>query len=312
MIKIQKYFSCITLFLVVRGCSEFLEKSIFHSVVILEAPANHTTLNSYTVNFRWESVNNASLYELQLVSPIFDFIKYYLLDSTLETNRFNIALAPGSYSWPVRALNGSSNTQFSTHLFRINTASFIVQNVIQSGPYSGILINYPLITLSWQTLFGSLNYQVQIESSTAGPSISLMTHLTSISFIVPKEGLYNWKVRGENAKFNSLYSKLSSFFFDKTPPQRLSLTGPANGSKSLLPDTLRLKVISDAIKYKVYVFQSDFVSSFSTGYPVTVDTNSYLFSGGTQGQKIYWSLTALDQAGNESKQSTKNNFVVGS
>ena len=110
--------------IILNSCTTFFEKSIANNRVILDAPGANALLNSYNVLFHWQPVPNALSYELQIVTPSFDSINSYVLDSTIKSIQFPFTLKPGRYSWRVMAMNGSSNTAFSTFNFKIDTAAY--------------------------------------------------------------------------------------------------------------------------------------------------------------------------------------------
>ncbi len=305
----------LTICMILSGCFPILEKSIAAKRVVLDSPGPKVVLTDYTETFHWEPVDGALSYELQLVTPNFDTIRNFIVDSVLKKNQFTYSLRPGWYQWQVKALNGSSETPFSKGSFRVDSSSLSSQRVLLSSPNSGIFTNSSPINLSWQPLFEATGYQIDLDtagfSGSGAPAFSYTTSSASIEFTPLAERSYSWRVKGLSSSINSQYSAVSSFTFDKTPPHIPVLISPIFGAKPTLPDTLTWGTISDAASYKVYLFMSDSVTLYSTLYPLKLSQTNYIFSGGIQNQKIFWSVSASDAAGNESKLSSKGYFIVG-
>ncbi len=96
-----------------NACAEVLEKSINNETIIVSAPVNNLISTDSIQTFYWEKVNGATSYELQIVSPIFDSIKTFVTDTTVQTNLFLFSLSSGQYQWRVSAKNLNSATPFS-------------------------------------------------------------------------------------------------------------------------------------------------------------------------------------------------------
>ena len=131
-----------------------------------------------------------------------------------------------------------------------------------------------------------------------------------ISFAFPKDQVYQWRVRAENDTAQSQWSAINLITYDHTPPAQVTLNSPANGASVTLPVNLQWGTVAKATKYKLYVYKSDGVTLFSSSFPMTLTTTSYSFNLGTSGSTIYWTVTAVDAAGNESAAGTSRNFVL--
>lgn len=103
------------------ACDDIFEKDISDEKVELLAPSDNVSTGELKNIFWWETMDGALWYELQVVTPRFSNIISLKLDTTIEVNHFQISLQPGVYQWRVRALNGSSSTQFTTNTLTITS-----------------------------------------------------------------------------------------------------------------------------------------------------------------------------------------------
>ena len=105
------------------SCIDIFEKDISDKKIELLAPADNTSTTETSNKFWWSGMDGALWYELQVVTPQFSGITSLKLDTTIENNYFQFSLQPGVYHWRVRALNGSSTTEFTTNSLTISSSS---------------------------------------------------------------------------------------------------------------------------------------------------------------------------------------------
>ena len=91
----------------VMGCRDVFEKDISEKEVELVAPADSVETTRSTLTFVWEERDGATGYRLVVVSPSFDRIELYVLDSLVEGNQYSYTLEPGRYEWGVRPENSA-------------------------------------------------------------------------------------------------------------------------------------------------------------------------------------------------------------
>lgn len=91
----------------VMGCRDVFEKDISEKEVELVAPADSVETTHSTLTFVWEERDGATGYRLVVVSPSFDRIELYVLDTLVEGNQYSYTLEPGRYEWGVRPENSA-------------------------------------------------------------------------------------------------------------------------------------------------------------------------------------------------------------
>ena len=101
------------------SCNDIFEIDLSQSNVELLAPADSLTTRENTQRFWWNYIDGALWYELQVVRPSFSQISILDMDTLIEINNFQLSLRPGVYHWRVRALNGSSSTDYTENMLSI-------------------------------------------------------------------------------------------------------------------------------------------------------------------------------------------------
>lgn len=299
----------------IMSCDAIIEPSLSKKQVVLEAPANHYQSTSYTINFWWDEVEHALSYHLQVVSQTFASPGGLILDTVVTRNRFSFNLDPGKYQWRVLAANGSSQTPFTSPRDLEVEASSIKQQTVQiSAPANNLITNQAAQTFQWGSLYGATKYRFEIDTNNfTNEDLVLSNQLVTseqINYTLPKDQVYQWRVRAENDTAQSKWSTVYSLTYDHTPPGIPTLVAPTKGQTVSLPVSLQWSAITTAAKYKVYVFKSDSTSLYSTSFPVSVTTTNYSFNLGSSGDKIYWRVSAVDAANNEGTVSELRSFVL--
>jgi hypothetical protein len=308
----------VLLFAILLGlssCDDIIEPSISKSQVQLEAPTNQYLSPSYTINFWWDAVNHALSYHLQVVTPNFAAPGSLVLDTTVTDTKFSFNLSPGIYQWRVMAENGSSQTAYATpRTFTVEASSIKLQTVQLTSPDNNYLTNQGSIILQWGSLYGATKYQLQIDTNSFADTTVLVYNKVipaqQYNFTFPKNQTYQWRIRAENDTASSQWSAINVMTFDNIPPAQVSIVSPGNAQTISSPVALQWNAVNTAVAYKLYIFQSDSITTYNSTFPLRLTTTDYNFTLGTSGNKIYWKVSALDAAGNEGQASQLSSFVL--
>lgn len=297
------------------SCKDFFEPDLENRKVVLLAPADGHEADQYVMGFWWEPVEDALYYRLQVVTQDFTAPGSLITDTLITgLNKFNMTLDPGRYQWRVRAENGSSKTGYTASGFVIHESSIEQQRVILSLPGNNYLSNQAAVQLKWNSLFGADLYRLQIDTSNFADEATMVYNNTltdvNYAFTFPKEGVFKWRVRGEDATVQSKWSDTFSMTFDLTPPGKVTAVAPANGTVVSKPVTLQWMAVTTAKKYKLYAFKNSSTAVYSPAFPLVVNGTSYIFDLGEPGEIVYWRVSAIDEAGNEGELSEEMSFTL--
>ena len=101
-------------------------KDLSEETVVLLAPKEQTELSTGTVVFSWETVEDATHYQLQVASPNFESARQGVIDTLVSSRNFSFDLTPEVYQWRLRALNSAYETPYVGHRFRVVSQELVV------------------------------------------------------------------------------------------------------------------------------------------------------------------------------------------
>ena len=116
----MKRYYLILFFGVLCGCEAIFIEDISDENVQVLAPQNATTVNSGTITFNWESVDEAESYLIQIATPTFQSASQIVLDSVATDLSFERFLDVGEYEWRIKAMNSEYETDYTVVGFTVN------------------------------------------------------------------------------------------------------------------------------------------------------------------------------------------------
>lgn len=110
------------------SCEDILEvPDISTQTVVVLAPKEGSVLTTNAVGFNWETVEDATAYNIQIATPNFENAVQLVLDSVVEvdtlgnvTTSIDQDLFNGNYVWRVKALNSDYETVYTQNGFQVN------------------------------------------------------------------------------------------------------------------------------------------------------------------------------------------------
>ena len=117
MKKIAWTCSLVILFI---GCEAIFVEDISNRNVQILAPTENAVLSTGDITFRWQLLEDADSYQLQVAKPNFNNATQIMLDSVTDTNIITQELAVGAYEWRVKAINSDYETEYTKVFFTVN------------------------------------------------------------------------------------------------------------------------------------------------------------------------------------------------
>lgn len=284
-----------------------IETDISNSDVSIIAPQEGAEIASSDVLFDWESVEEATQYEIQVATPDFNNTEQLLLNVTDSLTSAQLQLTVGDYQWRVRAKNSNYQTSYTTTSFKvIPVENFSNQVVTLLSPENNLVTNMADQTLLWETVDGASLYRIQVlESNVVTQESTTTSNSLDITF---SETTSIWQVRGENGIENTLYS-MRELLVDLTDPNTPVLSAPGDGitltSGEVTFEWTRDPVAGSMELDSLYLYRdaglTDLVMKDSVVSPFTTSLTNDTY---------FWRMQAFDTAGNQSNTSSVFTFTV--
>lgn len=182
--------------------------NISGETVALLAPINDPIIENAEINFTWDAIPNATEYIVQVATPNFISPIQILVNQSVNDASTTHTLEDGDYEWRVKAVNDSFETSYSTDSFSVDlNANLDDQLLTIIAPPDDFVTSNSNISLEWQQLDLATQYRVMIIDM--GDNSIFLEDLTNETSLVVEfvSGTYTWKVRGENAQEQTLYTE---------------------------------------------------------------------------------------------------------
>lgn len=184
--------------------------------VTVLAPINGVAITDANVNFTWESVEEASQYNIQIAVPTFEVATQIVTDSTFSLTSFSKTLTSGSYEWRVRAENSGFKTSYTTQKFTVSSNEVDISNetlVILSPDNNAAFTNSDTINISWEAIEGAETYHIQIVTPDFdNPTETVKDETlsaTNFSLSNLSNNTYKCRVNAKNTAFETGYAEIS-------------------------------------------------------------------------------------------------------
>lgn len=315
MKKYISYFLGISLACI--ACDDILEEDITDGVVTLVAPADMQEIEGNTVQFRWDGIQGADEYRIQVNNTTSNIV---VIDSLVTTNLFDTALDPGSYQWRVRGENFAYVTAYSfDSMFSvIETDDLTNQTVTLTSPDNESYFAGFDISFSWDPITVADTYSFEMYLDGNATAVVTRNDLVDASFSinntsVSAEGKYTWQVSAANQTSATQFSQ-RVLYIDTTDPAMPELTAPNEGASfstgeevtftwTFAEEDASQSPISGTIEIADnQEFNNPFVIEQSA-------TGSYITSF-TEAGSYFWRVRGTDAAENVGEYNSTGDFVI--
>lgn len=305
MVKTNAIFASLFALLLIglSSCDDVIAVNISDQTPVIIIPqANSTTGNP--THFKWEPMDGAVRYRLEIVTPSFGNMTDFVVDSVIVGTEIYISLDSNQYQFRLTAINaGYTSLPTSAVTFTVGTGQSSGQNsVYLTSPAANTSLSSTDVTFSWNSLPNVLSYTFELHKGTSfsGPLIQVADQLGSVSIAVNNlvPDTYTWGVK---AYFNdggeTVFSK-RTFTIDTLAPSAPTLITPASNAVinsgptvfkwSVSPETGITSLIQIATdnQFSNIVHAEDGIDIDSVSY--TIQTPHI----------YYWRVKNTDQSGN--------------
>lgn len=165
--------------------------------VILISPNNNLVTDTMAQTFKWDTVNNALDYRLQVKNSVGTAI----IDVIQTTTSASYTLNPGAYTWQVRAQNATSNSPYSSRVLTIDTAAPVVSTPVL--PAQGDSSKSP-VSIVWTRNATGVGDSLFVDTDSLFVSpLAMYTQNTAYSFTTGIAGQkYYWRLRTKDGANN--------------------------------------------------------------------------------------------------------------
>lgn len=179
---------------------EFTDPDISDRSPNLVSPAADLKADAGTFVFLWDTIRDASSYNLRVVSPSFENIRTVVADTITELSRASFQLDSGVYEWGVQALNSSSVSMRSIRSIEVDVP-FENRSLEILSPADAATLDSGSVVFIWEPLRDAESYEFQLVTPTFDAITTIISdeEVTSdrISVnLVP--GSYQWSLRAVN------------------------------------------------------------------------------------------------------------------
>mgnify|MGYP000456693547 CR=1 FL=1 len=309
----KKLIFYITLLLSFSNCTDLIEQNLENESIHVLSPRDSLISSNISQKFYWESSSPNTSARIQIVNPNFNQINFFIVDTLVSGNQFEINLSPNEYEWRIRLENSVYSSEYQYYKIFIDSSDNLnTQKLLISFPSNNqIFTKTDSIFFAWNPIIGALQYEYKVEdfnSQNVQNGVLADTSLLLDSNIV--QGTYQINIRGQNTFTNTAFTKLQ-FVVDTAAPQTPIITFPINnqilnsGLTRLEWNTFSSPVTPefDSIYFFVNQNSNTILSKHYVGQDTFFDT---IISSGM----YYWSIKRFDQAGFSSNFSERNRFFV--
>ncbi len=297
------------------GCKDFIEKNISEETPVLILPANNATINANPVHFKWEELEGATNYRIEIVSPDFANVQSFPLDSIVTGTNFFFGLDSAQYEIRITAMNAGFNSKPSAiKRFWVGTSQGGANSVTLLNPAADVYENESFDgKFSWNpitsTAVSSYTFELHETNSFGGAYVGQPINQLGITAItVPdavgtelEDGPYCWGVKAYFVNGGETEFSKRVFYIDKTAPGLAVLNLPTNNftvgagnvdfTWTLPAQGANQSPIQSKLEIATDTGFSNLVEvipySTATTYPRTMTPGTY-----------YWRVIVKDEAGN--------------
>lgn len=308
--------------LILSSCEKIVAKDITDETPVLILPTAGSVVTTNPIHFKWNEMEGAEKYHLMVVSPSFNAIQNYVLDTLVTGTNFYFPLDSNAYELKLVGVNAGYRSD------TLGPVAFEVNATGQTSLYSVTLLTPPdqhadnsnfSHQFTWQSLPNATSYEIDIRKGTSfatGIPVDFANGVSTTSYISQEtlvEGQYIWGVKAYLSNGSETFFSTNQLYIDETDPNEAILSTPGDlssqnqGNISFIwnngtdPGTVNTEVTS--------ILEISNEATFLNPDTYNIVGNSNTVSITTPGT-YYWRVTNIDAAGNQATTSPIYQFSV--
>lgn len=272
----------------------------------LISPVDFTQGLINPITLRWAVSNRATSYILEVSEDFFTTILYSNTKNgntnTIETLNF---FQPGrTYYWRVRAINSGGSSP-NSRVARFSTLPKPATVILHSPANNQTNTEFSSLTLRWLRIpsnFGftaTYNLQVALDSQFTNLAFTYSGLNDSLRNITNLESFtkYYWRVSATNVAGQGEWSAVNAFTTKNSPPDKVTLSTPANNSIGLDRNlTFKWNKSKRAVNYRLQVSQLEGFNGLIKVDTLIQDTLINIANLDIY-KNHYWRVKAINQLG---------------
>jgi RHS repeat-associated protein len=268
--------------------------TVVYSIPVLNSPANNTSVNTTKPIFSWNSVvttvGSPYTYEIQVDNNNdFSSPEFTNTGSTFTAAPSN-ALAEGTYSWRVRAIDNVGNPGGWSEVWAVTVDTTPPGMPILNLPEDNTVSTLVRPTFTWTGASGNpTEYEIQIVSTpdfstlaiSPAPVVAATTYTPIASL---QQGTYAWRVRAKDAAGNwGQYSTSRTFSVNVQ-------TAPTDNQviTTTQKPAFTWAAATGATQYQLQVSADRNFTTTAPGFPISQATASYTPPSNMAYGRYYW------------------------
>jgi len=308
----NKYIVILILLLFQFSCTEIIDPDMSGRQVVLLAPGDSLSACNGRQLFWWSAVDFAESYNLQIVSPDFQYVERLILDTIVEAHKIEFLLSPGNYQWRVASLNNNNSTEYATRTLTIeNMDGLSSVALFHIEPSDTAYTNTKGQHFFWEADKRIKQYNFNLYYLGQRVVSKELSENTTEEQLIWGDGVYKWSVQGISCDSSSSIS-WSSFYLDTKSPEAPILLNPENFFETT-DSVVLFKWARGTEETKMKLSDSLFVYADSTLKEILIskksDTTSYQDTLHAN-REYYWRVRTIDEAGNLSNYSKVWRFRI--
>lgn len=318
--KLLYAFTGIAFLFLFTSCDDIIAKDISNEIPVVILPQANAEIEVNPVHIKWEAVEGATRYRIQIVSPSFANMQSYALDSTVTGTQFFVGLDSNDYEMKITALNAGYESKPSAIVpFSVGEdAGSGTGNVTLLTPENNKYISTTSVLFKWNSVPNLQNYTFELHSGPtfADPFTIPSEQLASVQLNVSDlpEGVYSWGVKANFTDGTETPFTKRIFYIDTTNPGPVTLISPSNNSTfqtsimDLTWTSTNPGEVQSQITYTVEISRNNTFTDMVISPAPTTTATTYSFQGITE-DVYYWRVRTKDAAGNEGTVSPTYTFT---